>query len=544
MYPYFLNINPYPSSPTPALVDSQILGGNTHKQARTAILSCIEDLYGKLGSNPTDKDFRLITMIQDVGSGKTHLALHIRGLPELSTNTVTSYVDLSRVSPRDIYNTYESILSGFSNEDVVTMREAIISMLSFKAEKNVGPARKIFKYGLSDRIAGKSFSDKARLVLQGKETMNYDYVDEVLRDEFSEIQIDLIKGIVGDKFRKDSANVRTLEGVINSLSAIANLNFRLLNKLTIFQFDEFDSNNETLEIIKALVNAHIPSSLLMLIMTPASYNEIKKVNASVFDRLEKANYKIDLAGSNTVTELLDIIFEYIRYYDKINNFTTEHENELASRIRVIYDEFPEFRNVRSILNILYHATENAARTNSFTIDEQSIDDTIKRNYPGLKIRGSLMDVPLSEFIRIRKTSMSSDALESNVRDAIKNLLAYTTQTGNVTGVNIDNIIGNNIDLVYNDNYGTKIAVAVVVNKDHSKALAQISSAAKSLSLVDRLVVLTNTGTAVGENGTTVVNMDKGKLIDLIYFNDKFKNEELLKDDLEKAIVLAKSMKLC
>lgn len=544
MYPYFLNINPYPSSPTPALVDSQILGGNTHKQARTAILSCIEDLYGKLGSNPTDKDFRLITMIQDVGSGKTHLALHIRGLPELSTNTVTSYVDLSRVSPRDIYNMYESILSGFSNEDVVTMREAIISMLSFKAEKNVGPARKIFKYGLSDRIAGKSFSDKARLVLQGKETMNYDYVDEVLRDEFSEIQIDLIKGIVGDKFRKDSANVRTLEGVINSLSAIANLNFRLLNKLTIFQFDEFDSNNETLEIIKALVNAHIPSSLLMLIMTPASYNEIKKVNASVFDRLEKANYKIDLAGSNTVTELLDIIFEYIRYYDKINNFTTEHENELASRIRVIYDEFPEFRNVRSILNILYHATENAARTNSFTIDEQSIDDTIKRNYPGLKIRGSLMDVPLSEFIRIRKTSMSSNALESNVRDAIKNLLAYTTQTGDVTGVNIDNIIGNNIDLVYNDNYGTKIAVAVVVNKDHSKALAQISSAAKSLSLVDRLVVLTNTGTAVGENGTTVVNMDKGKLIDLIYFNDKFKNEELLKDDLEKAIVLAKSMKLC
>ena len=544
MYPYFLNINPYPSSPTPALADSQILGGNTHKQARTAILSCIEDLYSKLGSNPTDKDFRLITMIQDVGSGKTHLALHIRGLPELSTNTVTSYVDLSRVSPRDIYNTYESILSGFSNEDVITMREAIISMLSFKAEKNVGPARKIFKYGLSDRIAGKSFSDKARLVLQGKETMNYDYVDEVLRDEFSEIQIDLIKGIVGDKFRRDSANVRTLEGVINSLSAIANLNFRLLNKLTIFQFDEFDSNKETLEIIKALINAHIPSSLLMLIMTPASYNEIKKENASVFDRMEKANYKIDLAGSNTVTELLDIIFEYIRHYDKINNFTPEHENELASRIRVIYDEFPEFRNVRSILNILYHATENAARTNSFTIDEQSIDDTIKRNYPGLKIRGSLMDVPLSEFIRIRKNSMSSDALESNVRDAIKNLLAYTTQTGSVTGVNIDNIIGNSIDVVYNDNYGTKIAVAVVVNKDHSKALAQISSAAKSLSLVDRLVVLTNTGTAVGENGTTVVNMDKGKLIDLIYFNDKFKNEELLKDDLEKAVVLAKSMKLC
>src|SRR4029079_3063355 len=138
MYPYCLKLNPYPSSPTPALADSRVLGGNTHKQAKAAMLSCIEDLYNKLGEKPTDKDFRLITMIQDVGSGKTHLALHIRGLPELATNTVTSYVDLSRVSPRDIYNTYECILSGFSNEDVITMREAIISLLAFKAEKNVG----------------------------------------------------------------------------------------------------------------------------------------------------------------------------------------------------------------------------------------------------------------------------------------------------------------------------------------------------------------------------------------------------------------------
>ncbi len=544
MYPYFLDVNPYPSSPTPALVDSQILGGNTHKQAKTAILSCIEDLYGKLSGNPTDKDFRLITMIQDVGSGKTHLALHIRGLPELSTNTVTSYVDLSRVSPRDVYTTYESILNGFSNEDVATLREAIIGMLSYKAENNVGPARKIFRYGLADRIVGKSFSEKARLVLQGKETINYDYVDEVLSDEFSEIQIDLIKGIVGDKFRRDSANVRSLEGVINSLSAVANLNLRLLNKLTIFEFDEFDSNKESLEFIKALINAHVPSSLVMLILTPASYNEIKKENASVFDRMEKANYKIDLAGSNTMTELLDIIFEYIRHYDKNHNFTPEHENELASKLRVIYDEFPEFRNVRSILNILYHATENASRINSFTIDELSIDDTIKRNYPGLRIRGSLMDIPLSEFIRIRKNAMNTETLESDVRDAIKNLLSYTTQTGSVTKVNIDNVTDNSIDVVYNDNYGTKIAVTVVVNKDHSKALAQISSATKSLSLVDRLVILTNTGTAVGENGTTVVNMDKGKIIDLIYFNDKFKNEELLQDDLQRAVVLAKSMKLC
>jgi hypothetical protein len=235
------------------------LGGNTHKQAKAAMLSCIEDLYNKLGEKPTDKDFRLITMIQDVGSGKTHLALHIRGLPELATNTVTSYVDLSRVAPRNITNNYESILEGFSNDDVISLREAIISLLANLAEKNVGNARKVFNYGLSDRISGKTIADKANLVVNGSATMNYDYFYELLSNDFSEIQIDLMKTIASGKFRKDADSIRSLDGVINSLSALANLNLRLLNKLTILEFDEFDSDKDSLDFIKALINAHVPS---------------------------------------------------------------------------------------------------------------------------------------------------------------------------------------------------------------------------------------------------------------------------------------------
>ncbi|HET7284470.1 MAG TPA: hypothetical protein VFI70_07275, partial [Nitrososphaeraceae archaeon] len=96
--------NPYPCSPTPTIIDAQILGGNRHKEAKAAVLSCIEDLHSKMVGIPTDKDFRLITLIQDVGSGKTHLSLHIRGLEELSNNAVISYVDLSQVLPRDMHS--------------------------------------------------------------------------------------------------------------------------------------------------------------------------------------------------------------------------------------------------------------------------------------------------------------------------------------------------------------------------------------------------------------------------------------------------------
>lgn len=82
LYPYGLKSNPYPSSPTPSYSECQILGGMTHKDAREAIVTCISDLFAKVnGSNSTDKDFRLITMIQDVGSGKPILHITLRVCP-------------------------------------------------------------------------------------------------------------------------------------------------------------------------------------------------------------------------------------------------------------------------------------------------------------------------------------------------------------------------------------------------------------------------------------------------------------------------------
>ena len=553
MYPYCLKINPYPSSPTPSFADSQILGGKTHKDARQAILTCISDLYSKLdNARPTDSDFRLITMIQDVGSGKTHLAYHVKGLPELVENTITSYVDLSQVSPRDIHNIYDSILGGFSRDDIESLRRKILYFLCNKAEDNSKYVKKALNYGFLDNLSGnKNLKYRAEEILKGKQKLNFQYVPEILSSDFSEIQIEIIRSLIEDKLRSDVSKIRSLEGVINSLSAIADMNLKLLNKLTIFQFDEFDSKKESLDFVKAIINAHIPSSILMLILTPSSYEEIKKENPSVFDRLEKANYKIDLAGSNTLFELNDIIFEYIRNYDENKLFTYTQESDLLTKIKLVYDGFPDFRNVRSMLNIFYHATEEASKRDSFIIDESIIDDTIKNIYPGSKIRGSLMNVPLSDFIQIKKGVSNMETVESDIREAVRNLLTLTNYEGYVNELNFDNVIGNGIDIIYNDNYGSKIAVSVVVNDEPSKTQAQISNATKSLNIVDKLVVLTgNTNrifggsTRNGNNITTIVNMDNAKMIDLIYFNNKFKKQEILNDDLERAITLARSIKLC
>jgi hypothetical protein len=553
MFPYGLKFNPYPSSPTPSYVDSQILGGKTHRDAKRAILTCISDLFSKLkAANPTDRDFRLITMIQDVGSGKTHLAFHIKGLPDLAEKTVTSYVDLSQVAPRDIHNIYDSILGGFSRNDIESLRRNILYFLCRKADYHGSSVRKAFNYGFLDSLSGnKHLTRRAEEILGGKHRLNFQYVSELLATEFSEMQIEIIESLLEDRLRSDVENIRSLEGVINSLVAIAHMNLKLLNKITIFQFDEFDSKKESLEFIKAVINAHIPSSILMLILTPSSYDEIKKENSSVFDRIEKANYKIDLAGSNTLAELKDIIIEYIKHYDEQGNFDSHQESDLESKIKLIYDEFPDFRNVRSMLNIFYHSVEQASKKGSYVLDELIIDETIRCIYPGSKIRGSLMNVPLSDFIQIKRGVDKPEEIESDIREAVRNLLTLTNYEGYVNDLDFENQVGEGIDVTYNDSYGSRIAVSVVLNNEPIKTQAQISNASKSLSIVDKLLVLTgnasrNLGGTLrnGNDVTTIVKMDNTKIVDLIYFNNKYKKQEILNEDLERAVTLARSIKLC
>lgn len=545
MYPYRLDRNPYPSSPTPTLIDAKILGGKRHKDAKTSLLSCISDLYSKVSAGTaTDKDFRLVTVIQDVGSGKTHLALHTKGLKEVSDSAVVSYVDLSQISPRNMQSLYSAMLAGFTEDYAARLRHAVVKYLQEKAERNVSSAKKIFNYGFIDSLTGKTITDKAAQLLRNELVPNYLAINETLAKEYSPVEIAILKLVIEGRFRADAQNVATLEDIIASLAALANLNLKFLGRMTLFQIDEFDADKESVEFVKAVINAHLPASTLMLIFTPSSYDDIRRANVSVFDRLEKANFKIDIAGSNTFEEITDIVLEYIRHHDASKIFLEEQERDLAAKVKVIYDEFSDFRNVRSMINILYHATENAAKRNIGSIDEQAIDETIKNVYPGLRIRGSVMDVPIAEFIKIRRNCNDISMLESGVRIAVKDLVNYAHEVGVVARPHSTEAKGNGIDVMYSDPYGTKVAVAVVINKDHAKSFEQISNTLKSTGFVDKLVILTNANTNGGTNGSTLVNIDRCKMIDLIYFSNKYKNNEMQQDDSQRAILLAKSIRLC
>jgi hypothetical protein len=198
-----------------------------------------------------------------------------------------------------------------------------------------------------------------------------------------------------------------------------------------------------------------------------------------------------------------------------------------------------------MINILYHAMEDAKKRGAKTIDEQSIDNTIRNAYPGLRIPGSIMGVPLSDFIKIHRSSSDDRRLESDIRDAVINLLSYAYENGSVARLEETNgKEGSEIDLIYNDQTGTKVAVAVLIDKDRIKTFEQISNKIKSTVIADKFIILTNSHVYDTTDEASVVNMDNRKMIDLIYFSSKYKNHEIMLDDSQRALMLAKSIKLC
>ena len=554
MYPYGLTRNPYHSSPTPRFSDSTILGGERHKDAKKAILSCMYDVCSKMALS--DKDLRIVTIIQDVGSGKTHLALHMQTVEEMSAASVISYVDFSQISPRSKTVILSSILNGFREEDLEALRSTLIGLImaSRHDRERAKLVKKLFKHGLLSEIKGESLEDKIGFLLQKRIKIRDEAtLNELLGKNFTELEKELIYYLLNDEMKDWASTIVSLGEMLELLTSIISLNQKLLNKLTIFEFDEFDSEGESMEFIKAIINFVLPSSMILLIMTPASYDEIRKKNLSLYDRLEKANYKIDLAGSNTFSEINDIVLEYIRSGNFTGEFTLESELDLSSRIKIIYDEFADFRNVRSMINILYHATELAGKSVAASIDEYALDETIRTAFPGLRIKGSIMSVPVSDFMKIRRMSKDKDIheLEVRVKNAVQDLVQCTEGESSLSAPpqSEGSAAGELVDVLYHDSRGDKVAVSVALDKDKSFKINQGITKSQFSADYNRVLILSDRPGQFDAQKNGVgpqvknINMDDSKLIDLIYFSSKYRNSQISDEDLKRATMLARSIEL-
>jgi hypothetical protein len=178
--------------------------------------------------------------------------------------------------------------------------------------------------------------------------------------------------------------------------------------------------------------------------------------------------------------------------------------------------------------------EKASELEASEISETVIDETIKQTSPGLKIKGSIMEVPISEFIKIKRESGTT---QNQIKQAVSNLVNYAHEIGNVSKSSKPNP---SFDVVYSDPFGTKIGITVVMDTNHSKNFETISNAVKSSAFVDKLVILTNTSIPQSSHATIVV-VDKSKIIDLLYFNTKYTEHKIEEPESERVKMLAKTI---
>jgi hypothetical protein len=98
-----------------------------------------------------------------------------------------------------------------------------------------------------------------------------------------------------------------------------------------------------------------------------------------------------------------------------------------------------------------------------------------------------------------------------------------------------------LDAVYLDNFGSKVGLAVIADELGIPDLDKISDISKS-AVVDRLVIFTNKKIPPSYNAT-VVNIDKSKMVDLIYFNNKYGGKKISEEDNERIELLAKTLSI-
>ena len=532
LYPYNLTCNPFPSTPTPSLNDARILGGKKHIDAKNSINSCVNELFQNVTHNSNKQEFRIITIIQDVGSGKTHITLHLK-ISDLTEKAIFSYIDLSKVYPKTIESIYQSMINGFEKEYINTLRKQILYYILDKSKEDKKLAKKIFKLGLFESISGKGLDAKALESVENKMEISINDIDSLFIDNFSANEITIIKKIIQNRF--EDTNSITLLEMINTLALLSRLNLLLFKKLSIFQFDELDHENNTLALIKSIINTHLPNTILMMNMTPSSYHKISLTDNSIYDRLEKANFKIDLVGSNSFDEITDIVMAYI-FSDKISTTSQIVENELITILKVLYEDF-EFRNIRSILNIMHAAFEIGLQKGLSSINEDCIHESLKIVYPGMKIKGSIMNISISEYIKIKSYFNFGNNIEDEIVSSIRSLLDSLDQ--NKSPIN-NRKFSKDINISYpklsttpksaNTNSSTAVLLEEPVSTDYSYVYKK-NNQNKFDSLPPK------------SSKTPKIFLDNSKIIDLLYYSYKLKKNINTTEDDEKALLLAKALNL-
>jgi len=542
-YPYGLKINPFSHVPTPSLTAAKVLGGRRWKEIKERILICVNELKESMLKG--QKNFSIVNIVGPLGTGKTHLALHMKILRDKFD---CAYIDLTRIEPKDLQNIYLSIIKELGEGFFHELRNKIVLNIGDRAERGDKSARKVLRIGIRDRIFRRRPTRIAKEVIEKRRSID----TYALREAFSDMLDDAFESVLN--ILSENLNwfleAKDFNEALRKLKGLTRVSCNI-GRVLLIEVDEISANKSLMDGLKAIINEKPPGVVLVTILRSEVMEEICNADPSLADRLQKAPFTYFLAQPDDPEEIWDIIKEYLKFHNAV--ISKEDGEELKNLIKYAFSEFG-MNNLRDILALMREAFEIAK--GSERIREDHLIGAIIRIRPNAELRDSLMRIPIPDYFRIIKTSTKTyEEISDNLTRAIRDLGKYLFMKGAIfyahgASRRIDTPGGSKsfrlADLYLEEKDGRKVVVNVKITEKECLTRQEIEDTLEIVEhgKIDQAIILTNAAYSKDLEHPKLVFAkigDKRSIADYIYFSEKFQSNRLNEEDEKNVIRLAKCL---
>jgi len=543
-YPYGLEINPFSHVPTPSLTAAKVLGGRRWKGVKERILICVKELNESM--NKGQKVFSIVNIVGPLGTGKTHLALHMKTLKD---EFECAYVDLTRIEPKDLPSVYLAIVKELGEGFFHELRNKLILKLGDRAERGEKNARKALRIGIIDRIFGRSPIRIAQEIVEKRRSMDVYALREAFPDILDDDAFESVFNILSENLNW-FLEAKDFNEALRKIKGLARVSCSL-GRVLLIEIDEISVNKPLMDGLKAIINEKPPGVVLVTILRSEVMTEMSNADPSLADRLQKAPFTYFLAQPDDPEEIWDIIKEYLKFHYAV---ISEQDGEaLKNLIKYAFSEFG-MNKIRDVLALMREAFEIAK--GSERIREDHLIGAIIRIRPNAELRDSLMRIPIPDYFRIIKTSTKTyEEISDNLTRAIRDLGRYLFMKGAIfyahgASRRIDTPGGSRsfrlADLYLEEKDGRKVVVNVKMSEKECLTRQEIEDTLEMVEhgRVDQAIILTNAAYSKDLEHPKLIFtkiVDKHNIADYIYFSEKFQANRLNEEDEKNVVRLAKCL---
>ena len=541
-YPYGLKINPFSHVPTPSLTAAKVLGGRRWKEVKERILICVNELKESMLRG--QKDFMIVNIVGPLGTGKTHLALHMKTLKD---EFECAYIDLTRIEPKDLQSIYLAIVKELGDGFFHELRNELILNLGERAEKGDKSAKKVLRIGIIDRIIGRRPINIAKEIIEKKRSINIDALKEAFPeyDDTFESVLNIISENSGWFLEAKDFNE-----ALKKLKGFTRVSYDL-GKVLLIEIDEISTSKSLMDGLKAIINEKLSGVVLVTILRSGVEMEMVNADPSLADRLKKAPFTYFLSQPDDPEEIWDIIKEYLKFHNSI--ISKEDDEALKNLIKYAHSEFG-MNEIRELLALMREVLELAK--GSERVSEDHLIGAIIRIRPTSELRGSMMHIPIPDYLRIIKTSTKTyEEISDKMIRAIRDLGRYLFMRDAIfyahgASRRIDTPGGSRsfrlADIYLEEKDGKKVAINVKMTEKDCLTKQEIEDTLDIVEYgrIDQAIILTNAAYSKDLEHPKLIFAkigDKRSVADFVYFSEKFEANRLNEEDEKNVIRLAKCL---